>query len=215
MTVQIRKSLLVSTDLFDIEVAAFAKEQRDWLEREVKVKEEEGKDIAPIDRHHRYPAPSAHPLIVSAVNLETGLPDYEFLDDLPTPTELLDQKKKKLVDDLAQAELAAIAAVMSPAKRRLADMKLSDISRADSDRHKKVHLKYVGLLQKLKLKDIDHKAMADEVAGMRSDDDNKFLADMTEKRNVIEAINRKVIEAHAAIEDLTAETVDAYQLPKL
>lgn len=208
MTFRVRKSLLADVDQFGVAVAAFAKEQRDWMERKAKVKEEEGRDdISPIDRHHLYPRPTAHELIMQAVN-DDGLPDYELIDDT------LEIQKLNLVNRVASAANEAIGRLISPAKLNAANIRLSDIARADNERRPQVQDKHTGLLQRLKIKNVDDDAVARDMAALRSDDDNRLLADMDEKKKAIDAIHREVILANSQIEDLTLETIDSYQLPE-
>jgi len=209
MTFRIRKSLLSSTDLFDIEVAAFAKEMRDWLEREAVVKREEGiHDIPPIERHHRYPAPSAHPIIVQAVDPETGMPDYEYVDD---PIELV---REQLIQRVTLDAGKAFDDIETPAKRRAAELRQADIAAEDDKRRAQVVEKHTGLLQKLKIKSLDPAAIEADIRAMRSDDDNAFLVDRDVKQKAIQDIHRKMVNAHSEIEDLNLETAKSYQLPK-
>lgn len=208
MTFQIRQSLIANVDEFGVQVAAFAKEQRDWLERKAKVKEEEGRDdIAPIDRHHMYPRPTAHELVVQAVN-DDGSPDYELIDDT------LGLRKLNLINSVASAANEAIGRLISPAKLNAATIRLSDIARDDNARRLEVQEKYIGLLQRLKIKRIDQDAIERDVVALRSDDDNRLLADMDEMKTAIDVIHRKLVQAHSDIEDLRLETIGSYQLPE-
>lgn len=208
MTFQVRKSLLSSTDLFDVEVAAFAHELRNWRAHMTRVERDRKNGVQGIERHDPHPAPTAHPLIMAAVNDETAEPDYVFVEDP------LDERKAKLADHVLTAASEALNLIASPAKLRAAQLRVSDIGRDDVERISKVMEKHSGLLQKLKIKSIDHRAVAADVAALRSDSDNALLAETSERNKAIDSIHRKMINAHSEIEDLTEETVRGYQIPK-
>lgn len=90
-------------------------------------------------RFEPYPAPIAHPDIVAAVKTDiaadgnvTYVPDFEIVNDDPTPEQILAAKKEALFHAVSQAEAVAIDAVqLPPGKRRHANIREADIRAKD------------------------------------------------------------------------------------
>lgn len=196
MTVKIPKSQ-VGTD-FDTLVAHHAHEMREWRTHMGRVAEDEKNKVTGIKKHWAHPRPGAHPLVESAVN-EKGEVDYEIFDDGPSPSQQLDAKKSRLFAAVSFAEQAAIAKVVPPAKVRLFMLMENEIL-------EKQKIEPGGLIER-----------AGEFLGfsrhVQSDDEKAFMQAQQDRRARIAIIERTGAQAHSDIEDLTAETIDAWQVP--
>jgi hypothetical protein len=147
---------------------------------------------------HRFtvdvPAPTAHPMIEGAVrrvpvegSADDFIADFEIVDDTPPPP-TLEERKAGLVGALALAEASAHDAVMSAGKLRLLSLDANDASNRIS--HARVKGHGDGAAE-------DHATVA------------RFVG-INERRAVIA---RHAASVHAAIDDLTADQVDAFQIP--
>lgn len=93
-----------------------------------------------LARYEPYPEPIAHPDIVAAVATTTGadgsitcMPDFEIVNDDPTPEQILAAKKAFLLQAVQQAEQDALKAVQLPlGKQRAADIRETDIRAKDN-----------------------------------------------------------------------------------
>ncbi|NEU95667.1 hypothetical protein [Bradyrhizobium uaiense] len=90
-------------------------------------------------RHEPYPAPLAHPDIAASIKAITGadgsvtyVPDFEIVNDDPTPAQIFAAKKALLLNAVHHAEQEALKQTQLPlGKRRLADLREVDIRGAD------------------------------------------------------------------------------------
>jgi hypothetical protein len=211
MTVKILKSQIPNG--FEVAVAAFAKEMKDWRAQEkIATDHDNRKDIKPIDRYVHRKRPSASHLVESAVN-ENDEADYLIVDDGPTPQQLLRSKKDLLLVQTSEAEQQAILAIAPYSKQRLMSFREADIRKADKaflDTLQKPGLiakaaSAVGITQP-----IDFAAAVEK---QRPAQDTEFLATQAANRLKIEAIQRAAAQAHSDIEDLTLDNIDAWKMP--
>ncbi len=89
-----------------------------------------------------YPAPEGHPLVMSAIKkIGDGSyqPDYELVENpSPKDDEELRSVKNHLLNSVATAEATAITNVMPLGRRRLFDLRHSEVISGDRDRHTKI-----------------------------------------------------------------------------
>lgn len=198
---------------FEPAVAAHAFEMRNWREHMARVAEDERLDVRGIAKHVAYPQPSAHPLVAAAVN-ESGVVDFEIVDDGPTPEQVLAAKKADLLGSVSRAEVDAIAAVVPAGKQRLFNLRESDIRQADMRLAASLTPKSsivasvasaVGIT-----KPVD---VAAEIEKQRPAADTQHLADHVERRRKIDIIQRFAAQAQFDIEDLTLDNIDAWKMP--
>jgi hypothetical protein len=154
-----------------------------------------------------YPRDAAHPYVENSVTETNGVfvADFEIVNDDPTDAQVLRGKKDQLLSKIYDAEKAAINAVLPPiGKRRLLSMQESDAMAADAA------LSLTLSNQKPKVADV-----AAEVAKRRSPASTKLLQDQAANRAKVGQISRNAAEAMSAVEDLTADNIDNYQMPDL
>lgn len=215
MTVRILKSAITGIEDFPAQAAKHAVEMKEWRAHMARVKADEANpDIAAIDRHWPVRQPDPHPVIAAAVNEKDEM-DYELVDDGPTPDQVLRAKKNKLIDLVGAAEHAAVDAILPRGRVRLYGMREDKIRKRDNALMvdlagpatvAKTIKSVVGLGPKMK----DLEA---EAARQRPADDTLHLEQQQQRREAIEKIRERGAIAHSAIEDLTLETIDDYQLP--
>ncbi len=82
-----------------------------------------------------YPAPIAPPMVAQALREERDgdgvlsyVPDYELVDDGPTPQQTLQSKKNHLFGTVFHMEQVAAATVFPPSRRRHIEFLVSDAS---------------------------------------------------------------------------------------
>lgn len=154
-----------------------------------------------------YPRPTTHPYVDASVTETAGkfVADFEIVNDDPTDAQVLRDKKNHLLMQIQHAEKAAIDAVLPPfGKRRLLDMQESDIKLSDAALAKTLSS------QTPKVADV-----AAEVAKRRDPLSTKHLQDQAARRAKANQIARNAAVAMSAVEDLTLDNIDHYQLPAL
>lgn len=220
MTYRVPKSKADAFGDFGVVVARHAEDLNAWHAHMVKTTTD--------PEYHPYPAPQAHPEVMAAIReAENGfVPDFEIVDDGPSPEMILRAKKNALAAMLHQIELDLTQTISPPGKRRLQthrenDTRLADAAHRDrllAQDHEKQE-KHVGVLKKLKNLatgegPAPRRALDDimqEVEKKRSPDDTAFLQEQEERRQKIAAIDRHFAEQHHQVEDLTIETVDDWK----
>lgn len=166
-------------------------------------------DKKQLDRHDPYPKPEAPADVVASVATVIDpegrvvfVPNFEIVNDDPTPDEVLAICKTSMISAVAQAESAAIEALLPPVgKRRLLEMRERDIAADD--------IKRLGD-QKM---DEPPEDMAAFIASLRPAKDAQFMDERETLRKNIELIQRKAAEAMAAVDDLTLDTLKDFQIP--
>jgi hypothetical protein len=233
MTHEILKSAIALSGIkdFDATVNNYAAELQLWHEREaaiakqgklpprpewsdmigeenpaatftLKSKEWQAKRLAHI---HPVKKPIDHPDVVAAVN-DAGEVDYTIVDDDPTDDEVLRAKKDALLQQASVNEQAAINLALPPfGKRRMLQMRESDIQSADAKVAKSLHDANANASPAVDV--------AAEVAKRRTPDDTAFLNDRAAARAKVDAIQRKSAQVMSDVEDLTIANIGAYQIP--
>lgn len=200
MTACINKSAIAGLHDFPALAAAFAVEMKNWRAHMVRVKQDEAAGVTGIEKHVAHPRPSAHPAVEAAVN-ENAEMDYEIVDDGPSPDQVLAHKKAELSQRVVLAEHAAIGAVVPHGKRRLLSHQENAISSAHAPRP-------LGLI-----KSVATAIGLLDAGPTMSAEDAAFIKEQARQRQKIEAIELKAAQAYHDIEDLTLETLDAWQIP--
>lgn len=214
---------------FPLAVDTFVREHAAWEAHTAEVH---------AGRAEAYPAPSAHPLVAAAIRGESdsasGLtvlhPDFVIHED---EVELAFQAKRQaLFTAISERERAAIEAILPPGKRRLYGMRWSEATAAKANAEQRAALIEHHTTAKQEAETwlaADPERAKSEAASIslgRLDRATKFLTDnpplsisaedarfLVEHGARIEAarkVERWAAEQHAAIEDLTAETVMAW-----
>lgn len=134
---KVLKSRVAGIEDFAGAVARYAEEMSAWHAHMQKVFIDPV-TMTPKGEHAPYPAPQAHPQIVSSVSqvrgedgAESFVPDFEIVDDSPPAEMVLRQKKNALLMRITELELAASHAATPPGKRRLFSIRESDIHKAE------------------------------------------------------------------------------------
>lgn len=211
MTVKILKSEIAAIPGFEVAVARHAAFVREHAEHMARVAADEKNGVEGIAKHQAYPAPTAHPAIARAVD-GSGNADFKIEDDGPTAAEMLTAKKTQLAMKLGAAERAAGDAAWPIAKRRLDNLRASDIGASDNARAQEIAAKR-GPIAKAILGPKDPKSVLQEATEARPAADTAFLEDREARHQKITAIERVAAQAHADIEDLTAENIGAWKTP--
>jgi hypothetical protein len=156
-----------------------------------------------------YPRPSAVVDVEASCRFdgEKFVPDYEVVNDDPTPEQVLRRKKDELIGKVKEAENAVIDKVrLPPGKQRLVNMVLAQINDADEKIAKDV-LKNATEEEKANLN------LADEIAQRRSPEHKKQIAEIEIRAKTIHLIELNAAMAMSDIEDLTIDNVDGYVIP--
>lgn len=205
MTARILKSQIGPN--FELQVAAYAHDLRNWRAHMARVEQDkQNPDLPDIERHMAHPRPLAPPAVEIAVN-ENGDADYQIVDDGPTPGQVLVEKKRRLMQAVSIAEGLAIAGVCPLGKRRLFNIHETEILAADAEFA-------AGLQGSLWKRAIGAQSdITAEIEANRAPDDTAHLEDQRRRRAQTAAVERIAAQAHHDIEDLTSDTVDAWQMP--
>jgi hypothetical protein len=202
---------------FATQAAYLAVEMKEWRAHMARVKDDEAKGVTGIDKHMPVPRPGAHPLVEQAVNERDEI-DYEIFDDGPSPEQVLTAKKNELMGAVNMAELAALRSIVPVGKIRLLNLKESDIRAKDSAVIAKMKAKQSGILNsvaaaaKIK-KPITEDDIAAAVVSNRTEDENNLISTQERIRSMISVVGAAAAQAHSDIEDLTLDTIDAWQMP--
>ena len=211
MTEKILKSEISAIPNFDVAVAQHAAFVREHVAHMARVGADRKNGIEGPAKHQPYPAPTAHPAVARAVDRD-GNADYKVEDDGPTPEQKLARKKYDLALSLSVAEKSASETIWPLAKQRLDIFRQSDIRKADGARALDIASRR-GVIAKAILGPKDPATVVAEVEASRPADDTAFLKDKEQLWQRICAVQRIAAQAHADIEDLTAETIDSWKLP--
>jgi hypothetical protein len=269
MTRKISLTAMKSAGIHDVPaaVANQAQQMKDWLERKRLVDNLDPLPVRPewVDfrrsadpttdytaamdkwtqlvrvRPALFPAPISHPDIMAAIN-ENGEPDFELIDDSPTPDDVLAMKKGTLFQKVTDAENAALNKVTPPGKRRLFDIKEADVRAADArrlepinKRRQEVSSQLATVLAQLhktpddadlaatqKELETESKALSAKMADpesvhavARPAADQNVLDESVVRLKKRNDIIRQAAQGHSDIEDLTLDNVDAFEIPSL
>lgn len=197
---------------FDVQVAQHAQAMQDWRAHMKRVEEDRSNpDLPAIERHSPYSRPTADPLVDKSVD-ENDQPAYEIEDDSEN---VLAIAKRHLLAEITRLEVEAIGRIFPLAKRRHWDLQESDIKAEDAERRMDLIEQQgkPGLLQRLVGADGCSFDIEAAVAEQRPAEDTKHLQEQAERRRKVAWIERRAAQAHADIEDLTADTIDGWKMP--
>lgn len=204
MTYVIKLSAATALGIQDIDAAikAFADEVKAWNHRNEMV--EKTKDYENVlERWTPCPAPSAHELIMKAVDAEGNI-SYTGEDDTQALKEIeFSHKKMALFQIVSNAEASERAKIVPPGKERLWRMQEEDVQIRDAK---------VIQTETKKKKSIDPLKLRDIVDKKRTAGDKKHMVAQNERRETLRKIARWAAEQHADIEDLTMDTIDDWQM---
>lgn len=161
-------------------------------------------DLPDEERHTAFPPPSAAIEIESAIKrtanddgTTTFEPDYEIVP----PS--IDMRKQRLFARVSEAEQDAIKAVVPAGKIRAYHFREQDIRKADQAR-------YAAAVKDAEPgTQIDFAKFIDE---HRSVTDTRFLQQQDSRDDQRNEIQRWAANLHSDIEDLSADTIDAWEM---
>lgn len=207
MTEQISKLMMVNLGITEDNIQGFAREKRDWLEHERKVDETKNLQDDDPAKYAWFPAPRAHPLIMSVVS-EEGIADYEIVDDMYVrDDEEFAKKKSSLFNKVAEIERIEGEKLVPPGKGRL--MYLHEQRIQEEDRVKTANIVSDRVNKQKSISPDDVEAL---VKASRPKADADFMSQMEKVKNAIKDIEWWAAEQHSVIADLTPETIDAFEI---
>lgn len=153
-------------------------------------------DMPDQERYVHLAVPEAPFAEVDSAIRRTGRPDgtSEFVADyeIVMPTVSFEAKKAKLLQQVSDAESAAQLAVVAPGKIRAFQFREADIRKADNAR-------------------AAARAQGTPDPG-RPEADTRFLDEQAAREDQRNEIARWAAQLHSDIEDLTPDTIDAWQM---
>ena len=211
MTFKVLKSVASRIHNFDAAVQAHSYEMKQWRAHMERVRKDAGDpSIPPEHKHAAYPAPHAHEIIASSVD-ENDLPAYEIINDDLSAEETLSRKKAEFLAEAARAEALELVAVNPPGKRRLNNLRETDIRAADQQRYAEAVEKNKGLMKSLGF--VSRVDVYAEVERARDPDDTAHIRSQDVIRRKEEEIHRRYAKIMSGIEDLTVDNFGEWKLP--
>ena len=116
--IKIMKSQVAPT--FAADVARYAQEMTDWKSHMARVQADKAAGVPKQKAFAPYPAPVADPTVAGAIDAN-GKPNFQIVDDGPTPDQVVAAKKAALITQVRMAEQEAVARIVPPFKRRAFD----------------------------------------------------------------------------------------------
>jgi len=199
---------------FDAAVKTYANELADWRTHMARVEQDKKNNVPKDKAYAPFPAPTADPEVMASIDAG-GAINYKIINDDPSDDHVLAAKKAVLLQRVAQAADAVIAAISPAAKRPLANIRENEILQADATRMKVIMDSQKGILPAIGIGSKTPAEMQAEVAKARPVTDTNFLQDQAEQRQKTDAISRAAAQAMSDIEDLTLQNVDAYVMAPL
>lgn len=133
MTLKIPHHLGVQAETFKAAIEDHLAELNAWADHMDRVAQDEANGVTdPVQKHQPYPAPHPHdPLIGRAVKLDEATKRYvaDYVIEEPPPVDqakLFEDKRQKLLRDLAVAESGAHGRNLHPNKSRLFGLRVSE-----------------------------------------------------------------------------------------
>lgn len=205
---------------YQVDVSTYAAELAEWKAHMAKVAADKAAGVPKEKANAPYPQPSAPPLVAGAVD-ETGKPNFQIVDDSPSPDDVLSAKKTALITAVRIAENAAIRRLIPEGKVRTYGARQNSIIAADADREAAAlaaqpvsTLAKMGEVVGIDAKKDHARAHADAMAA-RPAPDVKFMQDQESRSTKMKAIEAAVIQMESDIEDLTAANVDKWKMTLL
>lgn len=210
--------------------------QKDWQARTDQLHQPYPKPFPPLPLFEQFVDVDAAGAYVASI---------EIINDDPTPEQLLVARKARLTLQIQEDETRAIEAAMPANKVRYLTMRKNGIDALDAMALKDLALRVQDESLKLaamqvafsqeKDEEARASAAADIVAqskvfedvmkthrepweylrSLRSDHDNALVDDVAARNDAVNEIRRKVAEMLYEVDDLTVETVDAFQIRQL
>lgn len=210
--VKVMKSQVRPT--FAADVAAYSQELADWKAHMARVAADRAAGVPKEKAFAPYPAPVAEPSIMSAIDAD-GKPNYQIVDDSPSPEEVLASKKQDLILQVRLEEQRLKSMVLPSGKLRAFGFRQNSIVAADQARKAALlDAQPVGILSSIGIgakKDLG-KAEADAIA-QRPPEDAKFMADQAVRQAKMSAIEHAAAQMESDIEDLTTSNIDSWSMP--
>ena len=198
---------------FVADVSSYVADLADWKTHMAKVEADKAAGVPKERAHAPFPAPLASPAVAAAID-ENGHPNYQIIDDDPTPEQVLSEKKKNLFYAVRRAEEEAKSRVIPPGKIRILGMHQNAIMESDQKRAAVLlSAQPVGMLSGIGIgakKDIA-KAQAD-ARSSRSPEDAQFMQEQAARQAKIESIESVAIQMESDIEDLTTGNIDSWKM---
>jgi hypothetical protein len=195
-----------------------------------------------LTRPKSYPAPVAPQFVMDSVRKDGAklVSDFRIDDDDPTADQILRSKKNILLNEIANAESAALETVAPPGKRRLFQMqhkavmaKLTDAQltlqkdawdaiNAGQARFEELSSRQRSATEEAEFATIkaSRDGLAQQLKTVKTeadkclhDEDRKVLAEADKRNQAIADIEAKAAQAMSDIEDLTPENVDQFEIP--
>lgn len=147
-------------------------------------------------------APAEVDAAIKRVPQDDGTTDFVADYEIVGPS--FEVKKSRLFQKVSEAEGAAINAVVAPGKIRSFQFREHDVRKSDRER-------YQAALNEAK---DPSKLMAFDEFGMatRPEADTRFLEEQASREDQRQEIMRHAAGLHSDIEDLTPETIDAWEM---
>lgn len=200
---------------FDQAVTNYAKEIADWRAHMAKVDEDKKNNVPKDKAYAPFPAPTAPAEISQSVDA-TGKPNYTIVNDDPTPDAILAGKKAILMQRVAAAAQAAVAAIAPQGKQAMNNYREGDIRKSDAGvRSRLVESQRRGILPMLGIGQKSPQTIEDEVNAARAAADTQFLSDQETRRHKLDSIDREVAKMMSDIDDLTPANVDTFVIAPL
>lgn len=214
---QIKKSEIAGIPDFEAKVSAHAFELKNWRAHMQRVSDDEKNRVKIEDKHVAYKKPTSYRIVEDALN-ESGEPEFEIVDDGPTPAQILAAHKSRLLAQVSIAEHAAANAIWPINRRRLDSLREADINQAHIDKQIIIAGKRAeterGAIAKAILGPKYTNTVQEEAEAARPPADAAYLVDVAARRAKMSVLERSAAQAQSDIEDLTADNVDAWKLPE-
>ena len=116
---------------FANEVASYGQQLSEWKEHMAHVAADKAANVPKDKAYAPYPAPVAPAEVMSAVD-ENGHPNYQIVDDGPTPDQVLSAKKQALFDRVSIIEDQAIQKIIPHGKLGILNYRSQQIEAKDT-----------------------------------------------------------------------------------
>lgn len=169
------------------------------------------------ERHQAYPMDHHHPAIMAAIRIDGGTvrPDYELVDDTPTPEEVLRSQKDALLQLILQEEVRRKGVVSPPGRARHMMLQLREVQERDRTRMSEYmeNLNLTGLkVGSAEQKDALRRSMDYRADHGRSPEDQRFMDTLEDIQAQQSKIDDRASELMGEVEDLTPSNIDDWKL---
>lgn len=169
------------------------------------------------ERHQAYPMDQHHPAIMAAIRVDGGTvrPDYELVDDTPSPEAVLRSKKDALLGTILQEETRRKEAVSPPGRTRFMMLQLRGVQKRDQDRMSEYleGLNLAGLkVGSAEQKDALRRSVDYKVDHGRTPEDQRLMDTFEDLQAQQARVDDRAAELMGEVEDLTSSNVDSWKL---